>query len=152
MSVDIDVVRQEIGDEEIGVYILSIAGTVDEDTLSSSFTFALRRKDRPAGEHRLTATYDLDRRNYALKIGGLTGVDDIILCALQKLALHGAVHAAGCMRKAINSARPRGDRRQIAILFAQCMGQNAASFIARAITALIECARGAPGTGNAADP
>lgn len=60
---DIDIVRQEIGDEEIGRYLLSITGTVDESSLRSSFSFVLYRRGEPAGEHRLDAIYDFERRD-----------------------------------------------------------------------------------------
>lgn len=149
---DIDVVRAEIGDEELGVHILIVSGDLDEETLRSEFTFTLYRQDDPAGEHRLTAIYDFARRDYAFKMAGVTGIDDLILCALQKLALYGAVHAAGCMKKAISAASPHGNKRRIASEFARCMGQAGTSFIAQAVAALVECASGAPGAGGGDNP
>lgn len=149
---EIDVVRSAIGDEELGVHILIVSGVVDEGTLCSEFTFTLYRQDDPAGKHRLTAIYDFERRDYALKMAGVTGIDDLILCALHKLALYGAVHAAGCMKKAISAASPHGNKRRIAAEFARCMGQAGASFIAQAVAALVECAGGAPGTSGGDTP
>lgn len=154
MSIEIPLTRGlEIGDDTLGEYILTIVGTVDEQSLQSSFTFSLRRKDDSDREGTLTAIYTPDRRDYALKIGGMTGVDDIIICVLQKLALHGAVQAADCLRKAIQGSIGTGHwQRKAAGQFATCMMQAGSGFFTQALAALWECTSGASGAGSATDP